>query len=497
MPDKDTVLKNLKIGDRVAEEEINDLEKYFVETDQWEQMYDGSIDIVYGAKGTGKSAIYGLLNKRENELFDRSIILATAENVRGATVFRTLVVDPPPSEPSFIILWKLYCLIIIGKTLRDYGISNTHANALINALETAKLLPKDATITVLFRAVQDYLKGWLRRDIASVEYGLSIDPQTGAPTATRKVEFKHSGEQDSLQDVPVEELLEIADKALESAKYKIWLLFDRLDVAFVESKATERNALRALFRAYNDMRSLDNVSLKIFVRDDIWDRISSGGFAEASHITKTSHIKWNQNGLLNLVTLRLINNPDLVSYLAVDPTKVKDDFNEQVKILKSILPDKIDTGKNPETFDWMISRTTDGIGSPAPRELIHLFECIRDLQIKRHERGEPQPEAKILFDRSVFKEALATVSKVRYEQTLVAEHPELKSYMDKLEGQKAEQTAETLASLWKTNIDDASIKADELVSIGFFEKRGERTTPAYWVPFLYRSVLNLIQGKAS
>ena len=30
----------------------------------------------------------------------------------------------------------------------------------------------------------------------------------------------------------------------------------------------------------------DNIKLKIFVRDDIWQRISEGGFAEASHITK-------------------------------------------------------------------------------------------------------------------------------------------------------------------------------------------------------------------
>ena len=112
MISKIQVLKNLEIGERVAEEESDQLEKYFVETDQWQQIINGNIDVIYGPKGSGKSAIYTLLNKKESELFDKGILIASAENVRGATVFRTIVSDPPPSELSFIYLWKLYCLIL-------------------------------------------------------------------------------------------------------------------------------------------------------------------------------------------------------------------------------------------------------------------------------------------------------------------------------------------------------------------------------------------------
>ena len=32
--------------------------------------------------------------------------------------------------------------------------------------------------------------------------------------------------------------------------------------------------------------------------------------------------------------------------------------------------------------------------------------------------------------------------------------------------------------------------------IGFFDARGTKDEPSYWVPFLYRSALNLVQGKA-
>lgn len=489
------VLKNLSMGQRVAEDEGNELEAYFVRTDQWDQMFSGKKDIIYGPKGTGKSALYALLNRKSSELRQKNVILASAENVRGATVFKGLVAAPPPSENSFIFLWKLYCLVLIGKSLQDNRIENSDANSLTAALHTAKLLPPNASLATLFRFVQDYLKGLLSRDIDAVEHSISIDPATGLPIVMRRVELRETSEVDRLAKVPVDELLEIADKALSTANTQIWILFDRLDVAFAESRDLERNALRALFRAYNDLRALNNIFLKIFVRDDIWNRVSAGGFSEASHITKTSHITWSEAGLLNLIAKRLLRNESFVAYLKINPGNVADDFLAQQAMIKAILPDKVDTGKNPTTFEWMVSRVRDGLGVSAPRELIHMFEVIRDLQIKRLERGEPEPEEELLFDRAVFKEALDTVSRVRYAQTFVAEYPEFQKLTDKLRGEKSEQTSDSLSKIWELTEEQSEKHADDLVTTGFFEQRGGAGAYTYWVPFLYRGALDLVQGK--
>ncbi len=35
-----------------------------------------------------------------------------------------------------------------------------------------------------------------------------------------------------------------------------------------------------------------------------------------------------------------------------------------------------------------------------------------------------------------------------------------------------------------------------LVEVGFFERRGSRDIPDYWIPFLYREALELTQGAA-
>lgn len=78
------LLKAISFGERVAEDETAALAKYFVETDQWERILKGEIDVVRGEKGSGKSAIYSLLIARADELFDKGILLTTGEHPRAA-----------------------------------------------------------------------------------------------------------------------------------------------------------------------------------------------------------------------------------------------------------------------------------------------------------------------------------------------------------------------------------------------------------------------------
>jgi hypothetical protein len=77
---KHETLDATTFGARVAEEEADDLGEYFVETDQWKRVYRGDVDVVYGAKGSRKSAaLYSLLVERGTELFDRNIVILAAD----------------------------------------------------------------------------------------------------------------------------------------------------------------------------------------------------------------------------------------------------------------------------------------------------------------------------------------------------------------------------------------------------------------------------------
>jgi hypothetical protein len=144
----------------------------------------------------------------------------------------------------------------------------------------------------------------------------------------------------------------------------------------------------------------------------------------------------------------------------------------------------------------MLGRTRDGSGKTAPRELIHLLSTSRDGQIRQIELGQRIPEGGRLFTEQAIKEALPEVSKVRLNQTLFAEYPDLKPKIEALAGGKTDHSLETLQSAWGTPPDETRLMAGRLVEVGFFEERGTKQAPGFWIPFLYRPALDLIQGTA-
>lgn len=120
----------------------------------------------------------------------------------------------------------------------------------------------------------------------------------------------------------------------------------------------------------------------------------------------------------------------------------------------------------------------------------------KDEQLRLLELGGAEPPDDQLFDKTAIRGALPTVSKARFEQTLCAEHPTLKPYLPRLEREKTEQDRDSLAALWSLTPEQAAEVAEKLVEVGFFERRGEKIAPTYWIPFLYREALNLVQGAA-
>ena len=169
--------------------------------------------------------------------------------------------------------------------------------------------------------------------------------------------------------------------------------------------------------------------------------------------------------------------------------------DSQEKFFDRLFPEQVEVGsRKSSTFDWMLSRTWDGSRQSAPREIIHLLNELRNAQVRRLEIGESDPEGGRLFSRSVFKVALSEVSKTRLEQTLYAEYPEFREYVEKLRGENTQYTASALANIWKLSDDETLNVVRNLCTIGFFEQRGERENPMFWVPILYRDALDLVQG---
>ncbi|HEX9068800.1 MAG TPA: hypothetical protein VF807_08525 [Ktedonobacterales bacterium] len=492
---KRQVLESLNFGKRIAEEESAELGTYFVETSQWRKIWAGEVDVVYGAKGAGKSAIYALLSKRADQLRERGIIVVAAENPRGTPVFKDLVAEAPVGTHEFRHLWKLYFLSLLAQELRDRGTRGPDGERVIGAIEDVGLLPRERNLRTLLRGVLDYVRRLGK--IEAIEHSMQVDTMGGSNYSQRILLREPNANEKNYGLVSVDTLLQQAQNAFEACDTHVWLLLDRLDVAFADSDKLEQQALQALFHVYLDFQAYGNIAIKIFLRGDIWQRITTKGFREASHITRALTISWDEEALLHLVVRRSLRNADLRALYGVDEAEVMSSATRQRELFYRMFPEKVDLGaKKPTTFDWILSRTRDGSGMTAPRELIHLLSCIRDAQMRHIEVGTDQSVGDTLFDRAAIREALPEVSRVRLEQTLYAEYPKLKTWLERLDQEKTQQTPETLAKIWGVRAPRALTIAGQLTDIGFFERRGTKEKPVFWVPPLYRDALRMIQGAA-
>ncbi len=136
------ILKATRLGDSVAEIEQNHLKDYFVKTEAWGRLVSGEVDIIYGSKGAGKSALYLLLIQEANKMRDdHRIYLLQGENVSEDTVFKVINESDHLSESDFIGIWKLYVLALLGNYVRQHQPDLPRINQLLNPLMAAGLIP--------------------------------------------------------------------------------------------------------------------------------------------------------------------------------------------------------------------------------------------------------------------------------------------------------------------------------------------------------------------
>jgi ABC-type amino acid transport substrate-binding protein len=79
------VLRALDLGSSVAEFD-DSLEKYFIENEAFHALVNGKVDIVAGDKGTGKTALYRILQNRYGSLAELNgveVLAAVRQCVEG------------------------------------------------------------------------------------------------------------------------------------------------------------------------------------------------------------------------------------------------------------------------------------------------------------------------------------------------------------------------------------------------------------------------------
>jgi hypothetical protein len=482
-------LRLLKFGSSVAEAD-EDLQNYFVETESFRSLVNGDGDIIAGDKGTGKSAFFKILAQRYEHIPElERVALVPAFNTGGDPVFQQLAEGQVFTEGQYRTIWKTYVLSLGGNSLlehvgeKKYSPNMKKLDSLLNLLNLRR---HDDEPTKVFRQLVKLIQRLMTPKTVGVEF--SFD-EAGLPVTTPQVEFgTPEDEATGKRIIRHTESLGLLNAALKDADWWLWLVLDRLDEAFTGYPATEIPALRALFRTYLDLAEFDRIKLKMFVRKDLFRKVTQGGFVNLTHINaKKIEIVWDDSDLLNLLIQRVKANEGFMKAAGLQG-------KSNSEIFYSLFPPQVEEGsRRPKTLDWMLSRIRDGQNVKPPRNLIELVSRAREEQLRAEDR-EPHDYKRgdILVASEAIKSALTRLSKDRVEDTLLAESGEYQEYIEKFRGGKAEHNFDTLRNTLNLQPGETLGAIRVLIDMGFLERTGE----TYKIPMLYRDGLNITQGKA-
>lgn len=491
----------LDFGTRVAEEEENYIEDYFFVTRYWKNLLSDKTDIILGPKGSGKSALYLRLINSENYLASKNIFIFKAENPRGDTVFSlfnemtaTKEYKSPRIEAliekDIIAFWKLYFLTLIVSELKNKNYANQDLKKVIQIFEECGLIPKEKSLKNVFRHVMHYLKQIVTLQFFQAE--VELDPMTGSIKAVKgKISFEELSPQ-KIEDghYTLNDLFELINDGLVQSGKKVWVAIDRLDIAFQEDLVLEKRALKSLFIVYNSNKSYSNISLKIFLRDDIWEKINIDGLREASHIIKKENIIWDKHNIFFLVLKRIVKNESICKFYGFDREKVLKNVELQNKLFYSIFPDTIEDneGNDIDTFDWIIDMLKDGNDLFTPREIIHFLNEVNLIQEELLNLGIKKSNNKLYSQQSLEK-ALFQVSRVKLEQTLLAENPHFVNIINiNFKYSNSIVEIEWLKESMGFEKDSQAYGlCDSLMKVGFLKRLNAKQ---YKIPNLYHRVLS-------
>lgn len=482
--DKIELLSSLFLGNSVAEYDDN-LKNYFVTTSQVEEIIRDRWDIVRGAKGSGKSAIrVSLSEKKDTEPDLEDVILVEAVNHQGDPVFRQVFMslNLPVDESSLINAWKIYIINLVWPHVKEISSNFT---GLEDYLTSNKLIINQPTLL-------QRLSFAIARVFTPQKFSLTLQDPNG-------FSFRYEGEvvlcnpeSEPVTGIDFNYIFETLNSLLGESR--LWVLMDRLDDAFPDNQELEVLALKSLLYAYKDIAGLSSLKLKIFLRDDVYERITVDGFRSLTHVNANAMppIYWTEDKLIHLVAERFLFNDSFKTYLleqGYNPEDIKTTDDRKLLML-IIFRDQVDIGsKNPPTIGWIINHVVDGKGVATPRDVISLIDKARQYQIEQWSMNKINDDENYLISPTALKRALTTVSGDKLNTQVYAEYPNLRLHIEQFRNGKAEHDENSLQILFGSEW--AKI-VEQLISIGLITS----LTSSWKIPFLYRDALNVTQGKA-
>lgn len=242
------------------------------------------------------------------------------------------------------------------------------------------------------------------------------------------------------------------NEQLRRNKQTLWLLYDDLDVD-LESNLREE-ALKGLFQLTqaSDASHLIAIRYKIFLREDIWSRLT---FDNKSHFNgRDITLQWTDKDFLRLALRQAMQSAEfaeLVNRFAPVGTIDQAPDESIEKALKLLWGNRREPNSQSKYVSrWVYDRLTDASKTTFPRSLTIFLREARAYELETYKGKTGLPSDRLLQLKSL-NEGLIESSAYRCDE-LREEYPDLRPFFDSLVGLNIVASQDELRRLWQKTI---------------------------------------------
>jgi hypothetical protein len=362
-----TLLERINLGSSAAENELQELGQYFLETDEFRRTLRGEIRVVAGRKGSGKTALFAQVRDKLRQ--DRSrVILDLRPEGFQLLKFKERVLDyleEGTKEHTVTAFWEYLLLLeVCNKLLQKDQKVHMRNQRLYDPYR--KLA--DTYYQNEFASEGDFAERMLRlTQRISDDFGASLQGDTGA-------RLLKSGEITEL--LYRHDVATLKEDVISYLEYKsaLWILFDNLDKGWPPHGITPKDVLTlrclvdAMFKIQREVRRRGvECHAVVFIRNDVYELLVANTPDRGKVPSVT--LDWTDPELLRELVRRRLAQGELRRDLT---------FEEIWRLIS------VSHIGGEETSQYLIERSL-----MRPRALIDLVRYCRSHAVNlRHERIE-------------------------------------------------------------------------------------------------------------
>jgi MinD-like ATPase involved in chromosome partitioning or flagellar assembly len=448
------IIESLRFPEVNAADPKQDLTLLFQRTTDFERFLDDITCLIRGRKGTGKTALYWLLLKHKSVA--QRLAHGRLDNTECFSAHGRFC-ESRPSRDEFQI---------IHNGLQEGGGSWEafwRAYLLLRANQEKYLIfPKDP-------------KGKKYTNLKEIIKHLSGETW----------QYEHTQgllqlSTDSDLRLVVKDAIDILDEKAQQESKMLWFLYDDLDEDFPKEGEIRQKALTGLFQFVQacDARRLTRIRLKIFLREDIWNRIS---FDNKSHFNgRYILLQWTRIDFLRLAlrqALQSENFKSLVDRFSPVPVESIDQTSEEVieRALELLWGSRRRSGSKAKYVSrWVYERLTDSSGTTFPRSLSILLKGAKEQELTYKGQSSIKPPTDRLLRGKSLEIGLKKASEERCD-AIKEEYPDFIRFFNSLKDKQALLSRDELQAVWEESVQGTISQFDEfadfLREIGLAEWR--------------------------